>query len=96
MFNLAGREINPDEMTILRSHDMNESAVKEDIAIYLAYHLQHIQVNRNINPPWPGEEAFNDLVKRAGLFFIFAATIVNIVADTYYSPSKSASAPISE
>ena len=85
MFNLAGREIN---MTILRSHDMNESAVKEDIATYLAHHLQHIQVNRNINPPWPGEEAFNNLVKRAGLFFIFAATIVNIVADTYYSPQN--------
>ncbi|KAJ7767234.1 WD40-repeat-containing domain protein [Mycena metata] len=72
-------------------HDMDQSAVEEDITSYLAYHLQRIQVARNIHPPWPawpGSEAFNDLVKRAGLFFIFAATIINIVADTYYSPKN--------
>ncbi|KAJ7196062.1 WD40-repeat-containing domain protein [Mycena pura] len=69
-------------------HDMDQSAVREDIAKYLAHHLQHIQITRNIDPPWPGEEAFNDLVTRAGLFFIFAATIINVVKDIYYSPHK--------
>lgn len=88
IFKVVGREINTYDTTVLRVLDMNQSAIKEDIAIYLAHHLQRIQVNRNINPPWPGDEAFNDLVKRAGLFFIFASTIVNIVADTYYSPQN--------
>jgi hypothetical protein len=84
MFKVTGHEINIHDTTVL--HDMDESAAKEDIASYLAYHLQRIQVDRNIHPPWPGDEAFNDLVKCAGLFFIFATTIVNIIADTYYSP----------
>ncbi|KAJ7819116.1 WD40-repeat-containing domain protein [Mycena olivaceomarginata] len=83
MFKVTGGEINI-RTTVL--HDMDQTAVKEDIASYLAYHLQCIQVNRNIQPPWPGDEAFNDLVECAGLFFIHAATIVNFVADTYYSP----------
>lgn len=67
-------------------YDMNQSPVKEDVASYLAYHLQRIQVDRNITPPWPGDGAFVDLVTRAGLFFIFAATIVNFIADIYYNP----------
>jgi len=86
MFKVTGREINVHSTMVL--HDMDQSAVKEDIANYLAYHLQRIQVDRNIHPPWPGNEAFNDLVIRAGLFFIFAATIINVVADTYYSPQN--------
>ncbi|KAJ7039994.1 WD40-repeat-containing domain protein [Mycena alexandri] len=89
MFKITGHEMNIHGTTVL--HNMDQSAVEEDIASYLAYHLQCIQVARNIHPPWPawpGNEAFNDLVKRAGLFFIFAATIVNIVADTYYSPQN--------
>ncbi|KIK25718.1 hypothetical protein PISMIDRAFT_96257, partial [Pisolithus microcarpus 441] len=70
-------------------HDIDQSVVKEDIAniaSYLAYHLQRIQIDRDITPPWPGDQVLSDLVTRAGLFFIFAATIVNFVADTYYSP----------
>jgi hypothetical protein len=80
MFKIAVRE--------MKVHDtsVHNDTAEEDIAIYLAYHLQRIQVNRNIAPPWPGERAFSDLVTRAGLFFIFAATIVNFVADTYYNP----------
>lgn len=81
MFKVAGRGIKVHEASVL--HDMD---VKEDIASYLAHHLQRVQVNRNITPPWPGDNAFNELVIRAGLFFIFAATIINFVADTYYSP----------
>ncbi|KAJ7511516.1 WD40-repeat-containing domain protein [Mycena galericulata] len=89
MFKVTGRKMKIHDTTVL--HDMDQSAIKEDITNYLAYHLQRIQVARNIHPPWPawpGDEAFNDLVQRAGLFFIFAATIVNIVADTYYSPQN--------
>ncbi|KAJ7722687.1 WD40-repeat-containing domain protein [Mycena metata] len=89
MFKVTGHQINVHDTTVL--HDMDKSAVKEDITSYLTYHLQRIQVARNIHPPWPawpGSEAFNDLVKRAGLFFIFAVTIVNIVADKYYSPQN--------
>ncbi|KIK16445.1 hypothetical protein PISMIDRAFT_15826, partial [Pisolithus microcarpus 441] len=66
--------------------DIASYLVKEDIASYLAYHLQRIQIDRGITPPWPGDQVLSDLVTRAGLFFIFAATIVNFVADTYYSP----------
>ena len=83
-FKVAGRGMKIHETSVL--HDMDKSIVKEDITSYLAHHLQRVQVNRNITPPWPGEKAFNDLVIRAGLFFIFAATIINFVADTYYSP----------
>ncbi|KAJ7211904.1 WD40-repeat-containing domain protein [Mycena haematopus] len=86
MFKATAHEINIHDTTVL--HNMDQSVVRGDIASYLAYHLQRIQVNRNINPPWPGDEAFDDLVKRAGLFFIFAATIINVVADTYYSPQN--------
>ena len=84
MFKVAGREMKIHETSVL--HDMDKSVVKKDISTYLAHHLQRVQVNRNITPPWPGDKAFNDLVIRAGLFFIFAATIINFVADTYYSP----------
>ena len=84
MFEVAGHEMKIHETLVL--HDMDKSAVKEDIASYLAHHLQRIQVNRNITPPWPGDKAFNDLVIRAGSFFIFAATIINFVADPCCSP----------
>ncbi|KIK17240.1 hypothetical protein PISMIDRAFT_111922, partial [Pisolithus microcarpus 441] len=84
MFNARGRGMKIYDTSVL--HDMDQSVVKEDIANYLTYHLQRIQIDRNITPPWPGDQVLNDLVTRAGLFFIFAATIVNFVADTYYSP----------
>ncbi|KAI6160843.1 WD40-repeat-containing domain protein [Pisolithus thermaeus] len=84
MFNARGRGMKIYDTSVL--HDMDQSVVKEDIASYLTYHLQRIQVDRNLTPPWPGDQVLNNLVTRAGLFFIFAATIVNFVADTYYSP----------
>ncbi|KAM6491915.1 WD40-repeat-containing domain protein [Amanita muscaria] len=83
-FKIAGRGMKVHDTSVL--HDMDQNSVKEDIASYLAYHVQRIQVNREITPPWPGDRAFGDLVTRAGLFFIFAATIVKIIADTYYNP----------
>ncbi|KAI6107721.1 WD40-repeat-containing domain protein [Pisolithus croceorrhizus] len=84
MFNARGRGMKIYDTSVL--HDMDQSVVKEDIASYLTYHLQRIQADRNLTPPWPGDQVLNNLVTRAGLFFIFAATIVNFVADTYYSP----------
>ncbi|KAK7050655.1 WD40-repeat-containing domain protein [Favolaschia claudopus] len=70
-------------------HQMDQSAIQEDIRSYLTHHLQQIQITREVQPPWPdwpGTIAFNDLVLRAGMFFIFAATIVKTLADTLYSP----------
>ena len=84
VFKIAGRGMKIHDTSAL--HDLDQSSVKEDIASYLAYHLQRIQVNREVTPPWPEDQAFADLVTRAGVFFIFAATIVNAVADTYYNP----------
>ncbi|KAI6006864.1 hypothetical protein EDD15DRAFT_2153167, partial [Pisolithus albus] len=75
-----------DIASYLVKEDIASYLVKEDIASYLTHHLQRIQINRNITPPWPGDQVLKDLVTRAGLFFVFAATIVNFVADTYYSP----------
>lgn len=71
------------DSTIL--HHIDQSTVKEDIDFYLRYHLERIQVNRNIPPPWPEGAALKALVSRAGLFFIFAVTIVQFIGDTYYS-----------
>ncbi|KAG6826343.1 hypothetical protein H0H87_007450, partial [Tephrocybe sp. NHM501043] len=84
MFKIGGQEMKLHDASVL--HDLDQSSAREDIASYLAYHLQRIQVNRNITPPWPEDGAFSDLVTRAGLFFIFAATIINFVADNYYNP----------
>ncbi|KAK6995796.1 WD40-repeat-containing domain protein [Favolaschia claudopus] len=70
-------------------HEMDQSAIQDDIKSYLTHHLQQIQITREVQPPWPewpGSIAFNELVLRAGLFFIFAATIVKTLADTLYSP----------
>lgn len=84
MFRAAGHGTEIYDSTIL--HDIDQSTVKEDIEFYLRHHLERIQANRHITPPWPGGTVLNDLVSRAGLFFIFAATIVQFVADAYYSP----------
>ncbi|KAK6977854.1 WD40-repeat-containing domain protein [Favolaschia claudopus] len=70
-------------------HEMDQPAIQEDIKSYLTHHLQEIQINREVQPPWPdwpGTVAFNELVLRAGMFFIFAATIVKTLADKLYSP----------
>ncbi|KAI5990778.1 hypothetical protein EDD15DRAFT_1144287 [Pisolithus albus] len=83
---IASYPVKEDIASYLVKEDIARYLVKEDIASYLTYHLQRIQVDRNITPPWPGDQVLKDLVTRAGLFFIFAATIVNFVADTYYSP----------
>ncbi|KAG6819744.1 hypothetical protein H0H93_009091 [Arthromyces matolae] len=84
MFKVTGLEMKMHHMSVL--HDRDQSSVKEDIARYLAHHMQRIQVNNNITPPWPEDSAFNDLVLRSGVFFIFAATIITFVADRLYTP----------
>jgi hypothetical protein len=84
MFKLTGRGMSIYDTSVL--HDMDETAAKEDIALYFKHHFQHIQVDRNINPPWPEDMVFDELVARAGLFFIFAATIIQFIEDDFYSP----------
>ncbi|EPQ54156.1 WD40 repeat-like protein, partial [Gloeophyllum trabeum ATCC 11539] len=69
-------------------HEVDQSMVKRDIELYLTHHLHRIQMDRAIQPPWPADYALSLLLARAGLLFIFAATMVNYLADSYYTPQE--------
>ncbi|KAF9009635.1 hypothetical protein BDQ17DRAFT_1421800 [Cyathus striatus] len=67
-------------------HNMEETIAQEDIKLYLVHHLQRIQQEHSVKPPWPADVDLQTLVTRAGVFFTFASTIINFIADRLYSP----------
>jgi hypothetical protein len=64
-------------------HNIEQAIVQTDIHAYLAYSFQRIagecqcvEERLEFSDGWPGEQALQELLRRAGVLFIFAATVV--------------------
>jgi hypothetical protein len=65
-------------------HNIEQDIVQSDIYAYLAHSFQSIAVEwiegtLELSDGWPGEQALRELLRRAGVLFIFAATVVRHV-----------------
>ncbi|KAG8932226.1 hypothetical protein FRC01_000092 [Tulasnella sp. 417] len=62
-------------------HDIEKSVVREDIELFLRHHLNQIAEEHGIETPWPGTSTLSELIERAGVLFIFAATAVKVASE---------------
>ncbi|KAG8932010.1 hypothetical protein FRC01_000466 [Tulasnella sp. 417] len=60
-------------------HDIEKSVVREDIELFLRHRLNQIAEEHGIQTPWPSALALHELIERAGVLFIFAATAVKFI-----------------
>ncbi|PWY83871.1 WD40 repeat-like protein [Aspergillus sclerotioniger CBS 115572] len=70
-------------------HDIKESVVRNDIAIFFNHNLPTIRNERGLEKNWPGEENIQKLIGLAVPLFIFAATICRLFQDSCWHPIDS-------
>jgi hypothetical protein len=76
------------EQRALRLHDIDKSVVQGDLSFYFRQHLRRIARWKNLPADkWPGDSAFEQLLTRAGVLFVYAATVVRFLDDKEYDPS---------
>jgi hypothetical protein len=65
-------------------HKIEKHVVQEDIRTYLVRSLRRIAMKHpddDFGDDWPDESVVSPLLKRAGVLFIFAATVIRYVSD---------------
>jgi hypothetical protein len=67
-------------------HDIESTIVQDDIRHYLARSLEKVASEWDLVPPFPAEGVIDELVRRAGTLFIYAATVVKWVSDSKEQP----------
>jgi hypothetical protein len=67
-------------------HELSRSTVDEDIRAYLRHRLSMLVSTGPDSTLWPSDAAVEELVRRTGGLFIYAATVVEFVADKYEDP----------
>jgi hypothetical protein len=70
----------------LALHDIEADIVRGDIHLYLEHCLTSLAHSRKLPPPFPTSHVLDELVKRAGTLFIYAATVVKWVSDPKAQP----------
>jgi hypothetical protein len=77
------------EQRVLRLHDIDESVVRGDLDRYFRYHLRRMALrDRTLcADEWPGDTVFEELLTRAGVLFVYAATVVRFLENRDFSPS---------
>jgi hypothetical protein len=68
-------------------HDIEADIVQGDIHLYLKHCLTLLAHARKLPLPFPTNGALDELVKRAGTLFIYAATVVKWVSDPKAQPT---------
>jgi hypothetical protein len=58
--------------------------VQADISLYLTEELKRISSRRRLTS-WPPPAAVNELVRRTGVLFVYASTVIGFVGDPRYS-----------
>jgi hypothetical protein len=62
-------------------HDIEQTIVQRDIYHYLQYSFAELARVQNLDPPFPSAQDLNELVRRAGSLFIYAATVTKWISD---------------
>jgi hypothetical protein len=70
----------------LALHDIEANIVQGDIHLYFEHCLTSLAHARKLPLPFPTNDALDELVKRAGTLFIYAATVVKWVSDPKAQP----------
>ncbi|KAH7090886.1 hypothetical protein BKA62DRAFT_834997 [Auriculariales sp. MPI-PUGE-AT-0066] len=68
--------------------DAFEFLWSDDIRAYLEYSFSRIRDKRKLPATWPSRTDVDELVRRSGAFFIYAATLVRHVEHARLSPQK--------
>jgi hypothetical protein len=75
--------------TVIRLHELEESAVQGDIMTYLQDSFENMRASmpqRLKLSHWPSSDDLNQLVKQSGVLFIYASTVIRFVGSRYHSP----------
>jgi hypothetical protein len=70
----------------LALHDIEADIVQGDIQLYFKHRLTSLAHSRKLPLPFPTNDALDELVRRAGTLFIYAATVVKWVSDPKAQP----------
>jgi hypothetical protein len=70
----------------LALHNIEGDIVRGDIHLYLKHCLTSLAHARKLPLPFPTDDGLDELVKRAGTLFIYAATVVKWVSDPKAQP----------
>jgi WD40 repeat protein len=62
-------------------HDIEQTIVQSDIHHYLQHSFAELARERNLIHPFPPARELNELVRRAGSLFIYAATVTKWISD---------------
>jgi cytidylate kinase len=69
---------------VVQLHEIEKSIVRDDIRLYLAHSFAKIVQDRADDFPnldtWPLESDFTELLRRAGVLFVYAVTVINFVS----------------
>jgi hypothetical protein len=68
-------------------NEIPQPIVKHDISIFIKHELKEIQEKCFLSKEWPGEQAIEFLVQRAGSLFIYAATVCRFIGRSKF-PKK--------
>jgi hypothetical protein len=68
-------------------HDIEADIVQSDILHYLEYSLAELARTRKLPLPFPKADALEELVRRSGTLFIYAATVIKWVSQPKAQPS---------
>jgi hypothetical protein len=79
-------------------HDIDNSLVQDDLRLYFRYHLRRIALqNTDLRADdWPGKTAFEELLYRTGLLFVYAATVVRFLDNPAFDSSEQLQRILSE
>jgi hypothetical protein len=77
---------------VVQLHEIEKSLVRDDIRLYLAHSFAKIVQDRADDFPtldiWPLESDFTELLRRAGVLFVYAVTVMNFVSYEMTDPME--------
>jgi hypothetical protein len=68
-------------------HDIEQTIVQRDIYHYLQHSFAELARGQNLDLPFPSAQDLDELVRRAGPLFIYAATVTKWISDPGARPS---------
>jgi hypothetical protein len=76
------------EQDTVQLHNLDQSVVQSDIRLYLRARLGAIAKDFPgiTDKNWPSEDVLSELLRRAGVLFVYAATIVRFLSDNNWDP----------
>jgi hypothetical protein len=68
-------------------HDIEQTIVQSDIHHYLQHSFAEVALVRKLDLPFPSAHDLDELVRRAGSLFVYAATVAKWISDPEDQPS---------